>query len=286
MITRFAPSPTGYLHLGHVYSAGQVWMLAKAEQGQVRLRIEDIDQTRCQPVYDAALIEDLNWLGLRWHGPIRRQSEHTADYQALLGQLVDLGLVYPCTATRKQLLDAALSAPQGEAVVQAPTRAGDGALPAQGPVAWRLDIAALKARLPYPRPRFFEAGCGPDGEHGWFSVDVERIAARLGAVVLGRKDAATSYHIACVHDDALQEVTHVVRGQDLFDSAHLHVAMQALLGLPTPIYRHHGFITDASGKRLAKRDGAASVQGLRSVGVCPQEVWERVGLSNLHLSDG
>lgn len=286
MLTRFAPSPTGLLHLGHAYSAGRVWALAAAQGGEVRLRIEDIDHTRCRPAFEAALIEDLDWLGLRWHPPARRQSEHTADYQAMLDRLIDMNLVYACTATRKQLLDAALSAPQSpshapEPGISRPDRPSpDQTAPRAdaGTVAWRLDLDALACALPTPMPRFLEAGRSPEGETGWIEVSIGRIRQRLGPVVLGRKDAATSYHIACVHDDALQQITDIVRGDDLFDSAHLHVALQAVLGLPTPVYHHHGQIRDEAGKRLAKRDGATALQALRAAGATPGDIWARVGL--------
>lgn len=264
IISRFAPSPTGYLHLGHAYSAWLAWRRADV----FRLRLEDIDTTRCRPEYAAAICEDLHWLGLNWDGEIRVQSQHFSEYAAVLETLQERGLLYPCFCTRAEITRAQ-SAPHGAeglypGTCRALTEFGRAARIAAGmPYALRLNVAQARAEI--GMLRFFE-------EHaGW----VEAVPERLGDVVLARKDTPTSYHLCVVHDDALQNITHVIRGEDLREATHVHVLLQALLGLPTPVYAHHKLLTDASGKRLAKRDKAASLRDMRAAGISPEAIVQK-----------
>jgi glutamyl-Q tRNA(Asp) synthetase len=273
VVTRFAPSPTGYLHLGHVRSALEGWRPARETGGRFLLRIEDIDHTRCRPEYMAAIVEDLGWLGLDWDGPIRRQSEHFDDYRAALSRLDAAGLLYPCFCTRREIqaeIARAGGAPQGETGAPYPgtcrhlgaaertARHRDAA-----DYALRLDLGAALARTgPLD---FIEEGL--DAPHR-----VEGDPAALGDVVLARKEMPTSYHLAVTVDDALQGVTLVTRGADLFAATHIHRLLQALLGLPTPRYRHHPLLTDAAGRRLAKRDRALTIRAMREAGRSPEEI--------------
>jgi glutamyl-Q tRNA(Asp) synthetase len=233
-VTRFAPSPTGYLHLGHARSALEVAQAARALGAAMLLRIEDIDHTRCRPAFDAALIGDLAWLGLSYDGAIRRQSQHRAEYLAVLDDLRARGLVYPDVRARS-----------------------GAAMP--GPPAWRLSLAAARTAL---GSRWEGLGYH-DMDHGWRPVD----PAPHGDVVLARRDIALSYHLCVVWDDALQGVTHVVRGRDLEAETAVHVLLQALLDLPTPAYRHHALLmAPEAGKKLSKRDGAEAIRALREAG--------------------
>jgi glutamyl-Q tRNA(Asp) synthetase len=229
------------------------------------LRIEDIDFTRCRPEYEAAILQDLAWLGLAWERPVLRQSEHGADYLAALERLRSRGLVYRSFKTRKQILDEMQSAPHGppEGYRGRPPPAGEEAarLAAGEPFAWRLDLAAAQ-RTTGPLS-FVEAGEGPAGEHGRIAVD----AGPAGDVVLARKDVGVAYHLAVVVDDARQGVTEVVRGRDLFEATHIQRVLQALLGLPEPRYRHHRLIVGPDGRRLAKRDRAETLRSARERGV-------------------
>ena len=268
-ITRFAPSPTGYLHLGHVRSAWEGWHAARACDGKFLLRIEDIDHTRCRPEFDAAILEDLVWLGLYWDGSVRRQSQHFADYQAALARLDAAGVLYPCFCTRREIqaeIARAGGAPQGEdgpiypgtckrltAAERAEKIAGG------ADYALRLDVAAAVART--GTLHWMADGCP-------IAVD----PGALGDVVLARKDVPVSYHLAVTVDDALQGVTLVTRGVDLFAATHIHRLLQALLDLPTPAYRHHPLLLDASGKRLAKRDRALTVRAMRERGMSAVEI--------------
>lgn len=284
-VTRFAPSPTGYLHLGHAFSALTAWRAARAAGGRFLLRIEDIDRTRCRPQFEAAIYEDLAWLELDWEQPVRRQSDHFDDYSGALEKLVAIGVVYRCFRTRKEIIDEiaraphlSVDGPEGPQFVGAPLPAEEEAarVEAGEPYAWRLSIAACRARLgsAFDALGFIEEGAGPNGERG-------RIKARpeiFGDVIVARKDAGTSYHLAAVHDDALQGITHVIRGDDLFHAAHIHRLLQALLGLPAPVYRHHRLITDAHGKRFAKRDQSATIRAQREAGVRREELLARLGL--------
>lgn len=265
-VTRFAPSPTGYLHLGHAYSALDAWTRARAMGGRFLLRIEDIDQSRCRPAFEAALIEDLHWLGLDWDGAIRRQSDHFADYQAALERLWDLGVLYPCFCSRKDIA-AAPSAPHGpdgllypgtcRSMPQAEVKARQDS---GAPYALRLDVAKARALC---------------GDLHFVDEHAGRIEARpelLGDVVLARRDTPSSYHLCVTVDDDLQGVTLVTRAEDLLPATHIHRLLQALLGLKVPDYAHHPILTDATGTRLSKRHGAASLRAMRETGLDPAAV--------------
>lgn len=267
-VTRFAPSPTGHLHLGHAFSALTAFDAARAAGGQFLLRIEDIDQGRARPEFEAAILEDLAWLGLEWEEPVRRQSEHMDAYAGVLARLVERGLVYRDFRTRREIAESIASAPHG-----APDdRFSGSALPSEEEAAklaageafaWRLSLKKARAALgPAYFALVFQDETGP----------VRAAPDKLGDVVLARKDFPTSYHLASVWDDALQGVTHVIRGDDLRDSAHLHVLLQKLLDLPQPTYRHHRLIVGGDGKRLAKRDQAATLRALRESGKTPGDV--------------
>ncbi len=257
-ITRFAPSPTGYLHLGHAFSALTAFDAAQADGGGFILRIEDIDHTRCRPHFEAAIYEDLAWLGLTWPEPVLRQSEHISDYQESLEALRALGVVYPDHRTRKAQVEAALSAPQGEAA--------DSTVETTDTPAWRLSLEAAQSVL---GPRYdtlsFQEVLFRPGRHS-ARPEVN------GDVVLGRKDIGIAYHLAVVIDDARQGVTDIVRGHDLFDATHTQVLLQALLGLPTPRYHHHALLLDEQGRRLAKRKGSKSLRDYRLEGVAAKEI--------------
>jgi glutamyl-Q tRNA(Asp) synthetase len=284
-VTRFAPSPTGYLHLGHAFSALQSHDAARRAGGRFILRIEDIDGARARPAFEQAILEDLSWLGLEWEAPVRRQSEHLDDYAEALQRLRADGLVYRCFRTRREVLDAIASAPHG------PGEDGDGAVFRGGPLppdeeaahldegrafGWRLSLDAAARHLGgFGALAFDERGQGPEGEHGRILAD----PAREGDVILARKDVGVAYHLAVVVDDALQGVSEVIRGADLFAAAHVQRLLQALLGLPTPAYRHHALLLGADGKRLAKRNGAPALRDLRAAGATPSEVRARLGLS-------
>ncbi|HXS41569.1 MAG TPA: tRNA glutamyl-Q(34) synthetase GluQRS [Stellaceae bacterium] len=270
IVTRFAPSPTGLLHMGHAYSALFAWRRAREAGGRFLLRIEDIDRTRCRPEFTAAILEDLAWLGLDWDGEVRQQAEHFADYEAALDRLDVAGLIYPCFCTRAAIaaeIARAGGAPQGEAGPLYPGTCRSLAMEerlrriaAGESFALRLDVSRALART---------------GPLQWDEEEQGIIAAQpelLGDVVLARKDTPTSYHLAVTVDDALQGVTLVTRGADLFAATHLHRLLQALLDLPVPRYRHHALLTDASGKRFAKRDKALTLRALRESGKTPEEV--------------
>ena len=282
-VTRFAPSPTGYLHLGHAYSALCAFDAAQAAEGRFLLRIEDIDTARARPAFEAAIYEDLAWLGLSWETPVRRQSEHMDDYGAALDRLRDQGLLYRCFRTRREVLDAIASAPHGDAAAEAAFRGAPpdasveaARLSAGEPFAWRLSLHDAIERLGgLERLRFTELGSGPAGERGGIAVD----PAAEGDVILARKDVGVAYHLAVVVDDARQGVTEVVRGCDLHAATHVQRVLQGLLGLPAPRYRHHRLLLGEDGRRLAKRNGAPALRELRAAGVTPADVRTRLGLS-------
>lgn len=272
-VTRFAPSPTGYLHLGHALSAMTAFVAAHAAGGRFILRIEDIDQGRARSEFDAAIFEDLAWLGIAWQEPVRRQSEHMADYEAALQSLIERNLVYRCFRTRKEIADAIASAPhemgemfRGEAL---PADEEAAKLEAGEAFAWRLSLKKARAAL---GPAYFTLVF--EDETGLVRAEPDK----HGDVILARKDFPASYHLASVWDDALQGVTHVIRGEDLRDAAHLHVLLQKLLDLPQPVYRHHRLVLGEDGKRLAKRDEAATLRALREAGRTPDDVRAMVGL--------
>jgi glutamyl-Q tRNA(Asp) synthetase len=273
--TRFAPSPTGHLHLGHAYSALFAFAAARHAGGRFLLRIEDIDTARCRPEFIATLEEDLAWLGLTWETPVRRQSEHFADYHAALARLEALGVLYPCFCTRAEIareIERAGSAPHGP---DGPLYPGTcRALPAEDSLRRRAAGHPFALRLDMDKAR---ALAGP---LLWRDRDAGLVTAQpelFGDVVLARKDVPASYHLAVTVDDAGQGVTLVTRGADLFPATHVHRLLQALLGLPTPDYHHHRLLTDASGRRLAKRDRAATLRSLREAGYVAAEVRAMVG---------
>lgn len=280
LTTRFAPSPTGRLHKGHAFSALTAWRAAKAAGGRFVLRIEDIDPTRCRPEFEAGIYEDLAWLGLDWETPVRRQSDHLADYAAVVEALDRRGLLYRCFRTRKEILDAIGDAPHGpaEAARPGPHPAEEEArLLAEGrPFAWRLSLERAKEALGgavWDALSFIEEGSGPDGETG-------RVKARpetAGDVVLARKDAGTAYHLAVTHDDALQGISHVIRGQDLFEATHIQRLIQALMDWPAPVYRHHRLLAGPDGRRYAKRDRSVTLAELREGGLTPEALRAELG---------
>ena len=285
-VFRFAPSPNGYLHLGHAFSAMLNDGLAREAGGRFLLRIEDIDTTRCKPEFEAAIDEDLAWLGIIWETPVRRQSEHFACYRAALEKLAGLGLVYPAFESRAEtarlVAEREQEAPWPRDPDGAPLYPGTARalapeeqarrLQSGAPYALRLDMAAACARV--GQLSWIERGKGPEGESG--SVAANPSAG--GDVIIARKETPTSYHLAVVVDDALQGITEVVRGLDLFWSTSVHRLLQALLGLPQPVYRHHGLIRDASGQKLSKSTEATGLRELRAAGVTPAEIRHRVGL--------
>ena len=279
-VTRFAPSPTGRLHKGHAFSALTAWRAARDAGGRFLLRIEDIDPTRCRPEFDAGVLEDLSWLGLDWEEPVRRQSHHLDDYAAVVRNLQGRGLLYRCFRTRKEILDAIGDAPHGPADAARPgphAAADEARLLAEGrPFAWRLSLDRAREALgadAWEGLAFVEEGAGPAGETGLTLARPET----AGDVVLARKDAGTAYHLAVTHDDALQGVSHVIRGEDLFEATHIQVLIQALMGWPTPVYRHHRLLTGPDGRRFAKRDGSVTLAQLRAGGVTPEALRAELG---------
>jgi glutamyl-Q tRNA(Asp) synthetase len=266
-VTRFAPSPTGPLHLGHAYAA----MVAATRGDRFLLRIEDIDRPRCKPEWEAAIYDDLQWLGLRYETPVMRQSTRLPAYQAAIGTLTAMGLTYACTCTRGDIR-AALSAPQ-EGVIgpDGPVypgtcrgRQGDGVI--------RLDMAAALAQS--GPISFDETGGGAC--HKVF--DPAQMIEGIGDIVLARRDIGTSYHMAVVVDDAAQGITEVTRGEDLAEATPIQVLLQRLLGLATPAYHHHRLIRDDQGKRLAKRDDARALSKYRAEGATPADIRRLLGL--------
>lgn len=277
--TRFAPSPTGLLHLGHAFSALFAQAHARMAGGRFLLRLEDIDPGRCRPQFDAAILEDLAWLGVDWDGEVRRQSQHLDEYRAVLDRLDRRGLLYPCFCTRKDIeAEIARSghAPHGPDGVLYPgmcrhlsAAERQDRCQAGQPFALRLDMAAAVAQA---------------GGLTWHDRDAGRQTARpqlFGDVVLARKDTPTSYHLAVTWDDALQGVTLVTRGRDLFEATHVHRLLQALLDLPVPEYRHHGLLTDENGRRYAKRDRSLTIASLREAGHTPRQVRSLAGFDSL-----
>jgi glutamyl-Q tRNA(Asp) synthetase len=285
-ILRFAPSPNGYLHLGHAYSALLNHDMARERGGRLLLRVEDIDTARCRPEYEEAIYEDLRWLGMSWQEPVRRQSEHFADYEAALAKLEAQGLIYPSFESRAEIA----------ALVEDLDRHGgwprdpDGA-PIYPGRARRLSTAERKRRREVGEPfalrlamdaavaragvlTWTETGAGPHGQTGLITAAPQR----WGDVVLARKEAPTSYHLSAVLDDALQGVTDIVRGLDLFWSTSIHRLLQTLLGLPEPTYHHHKLILDEEGSKLSKSTQSTGVRELRAGGAVPRDVRRMVGL--------
>ena len=286
-ILRFAPSPNGYLHLGHAYSALLNHDMARDLGGRLLLRIEDIDVSRCRPEYEAAIYQDLGWLGISWDTSVRRQSEQFDDYRAALAKLETQGLIYPSFESRSEI--AALVAardrqghwprdPDGVPLYpgdarQLPAAERERRRRAGGPYALRLALDAAIARA--GELTWTETGSGPQGQTGI----VEAAPQMWGDVVLARKEMPASYHLAVAVDDARQGVTDVVRGQDLFWATGIHRLLQALLGLPQPVYHHHKLILDADGRKLSKSTQATSLRELRAAGATPADVRRMVGLA-------
>ncbi|MDA8747306.1 tRNA glutamyl-Q(34) synthetase GluQRS [Litoreibacter sp.] len=291
--TRFAPSPTGPLHLGHAYSALLAYDMALEHGGEFLLRIEDIDQSRARPEWEAQIYDDLDWLGLCWPKPVMRQSDRISTYQNVLSDLWDRNALFACTCTRRDI-EAALTAPQEGAAFgpDGPIYPGTcrnngsktGTFAPPPNAAMRLHIGYIanigaSENTTADRHTFTETGCGPDGASGIIEFTVEGAIKQIGDIVLARRDMGTSYHLSVVLDDAAQGITHVVRGQDLFEATKIHVILQRLLGLPTPIYHHHKLIRDEGGKRLAKRDDARAISKYRDEGCTPNDIREMVGLA-------
>jgi glutamyl-Q tRNA(Asp) synthetase len=285
LVCRFAPSPNGHLHVGHALSALLNFELARAAGGRFLLRIEDIDRARCRREFETAIYEDLAWLGISWDGPVRRQSDELHDYRVALARLETEGLVYPSFESRAEI--AALAAavpgdwprdPDGAPLYPGTARELSGSerarrMAADQPYALRLDMAAAIGRAG-DALTFTETGSGPERETGTIAA----APARFGDVVLGRKEAPTSYHLSVVIDDARQGVTHVVRGHDLFWSTSVHRLLQALLELPTPLYHHHRLVLGPDGRKLSKSTQATALRSLREDGVTPAQIRRMVGL--------
>lgn len=278
-VFRFAPSPTGYLHLGHAFSALVDDDLCRSAGGRFLLRIEDIDRTRCKPEYEAAIYEDLRWLGLAWEEPVRRQSLNMPAYSAAIGKLKALGLIYPSFMTRAEIADATADPawprdPDGAPLYPGAERSWpDDDIAARGeagaPLALRLKMdKAIAAAGPL---HWIEQSTG---EMETIPAD----ATAWGDVIIARKETPTSYHLSVVVDDALQGVTHVVRGRDLYFSTAIHVLLQTLLGLPSPVYHHHRLILDDAGRKLSKSNGDVSLRALRAAGHTPSDIRSMVGL--------
>ncbi len=283
--TRFAPSPTGLLHLGHAYSALLAYQTAKEKGGTFLLRIENTDTGRCRDEFEAAIYEDLAWLGCEWSTPALRQSEHFERYRQAISELTDQGLTYPCFCTRKEIAEEIQKSPSAPHGPEGPPYPGtcsklgaierEERLQSDAPHAIRLNLPEALRTLAESNVKglsFKEEGRGPEGENG----TIEAMPEELGDIVLARKDIPTSYHVSVVLDDALQEITHVIRGHDLFHATYIHLVLQALWGLKTPTYIHHALIRDDQGRRLAKRDKAQTIRALRLSGATPVEARERL----------
>ena len=304
-VTRFAPSPTGPLHLGHAYSAMLAHDMAVAEGGKFLLRIEDIDRSRSKPEWEIQIYEDLQWLGIWWDEAPQRQSDRLVDYRKALDGLWLRGLIYPCRCTRRDI-ETALSAPQEGAEVpvgpdgiiypgtcrseMAFERSFPEAYPRPNDANLRLDLGCIAENLVFKhridnahggghwQTSYRETGIGPNGQSGLIAFSPEDMQTEVGDFVIARRDMGTSYHLSVVLDDAAQGVTHVVRGADLSEATRIHVFLQRLLNLPTPIYHHHRLIRDDHGKRLAKRDDARALSKYRAEGATPADIRRMVGL--------
>jgi glutamyl-Q tRNA(Asp) synthetase len=282
---RFAPSPNGYLHLGHALSALTDFEMARAAGGRFLLRIEDIDATRCRPEYETAIYEDLAWLGISWEQPVRRQSAHFDDYRTAIAALSDMGLVYPSFESRSEIAMLVVEReehgswprdPDGAPIYPGTSKHLSEAerlrRMASEPYSLRLDMEAAIARA--GPLRWYETGAGPNGESG----PVAAAPQSWGDVVLARRDVPTSYHLSVAIDDAAQGVTHVVRGQDLFWATSVHRLLQTLLGLRAPIYHHHRLLLDSDGRKLSKSTRSTGLRELHAQGVTPADIRRLVGL--------
>ncbi len=268
--TRFAPSPTYFLHLGHAASALQVWHWADEVGADVLLRIEDIDTTRCRPDYTDAIYEDLRWLGLEWPEPVRVQSAHFSEYAACVEALTQRGLTYRCFRTRQTL--ASLADP----LRPGPHRAEEEAafLAQKVPFAWRLSLTAAERALGADWARLAYVEESSQGQ-----VELPADPSRLGDIVIARKDSPSAYHLAATHDDAQQKMTHIIRGVDLIDAPHIQVLLQKLMDWPPVIYRHHAIIRNEQGEKLSKRQQSLSLASLRAGGMTAQQVRARLGFA-------
>lgn len=280
VVTRFAPSPTGPLHLGHAYSALMAHDYARKNNGKFLLRIEDIDQSRSREKWEEQIYQDLTWLGIVWDGPVVRQSERHEAYAACLKTLSDKGLIYPCSCNRKDILNA-LSAPQEGAEVpfgpDGPVYPGTCRNKQHGQAnaeyALRIDMRKATELIEFPKS-FKEKAFVSDE----ITISRDELIENIGDIVLSRKDMGTSYHLSVVLDDAIQGVTDVIRGEDLFEATKIHVLLQKLLGLNTPVYHHHKLIRDENGKRLAKRDDARTISKYQEEGYSPTDIRSLVNL--------
>lgn len=278
VVTRFAPSPTGYLHLGHAYAAIFAETQARQADGRFILRIEDIDEIRCKAEFEEAIFEDLQWLGLHWENPVRRQSEHLARYAEAIEKLKKLGLVYPCFCTRREIkaeIERAGGAPHGlEGPIYPGTcqhlsdkerndRANDGEVHAL-----RLNMARAI--------EITEVLSWQDRKLGKQPVKLDK----FGDIILARKEIPTSYHLSVTIDDALQGITLITRGEDLADATGIHRLLQSVLGYDVPAYLHHPILTDSEGKRFAKRDQSVTIRSLRTSGKTPDDIRSMIGLED------
>ncbi|HWK00487.1 MAG TPA: tRNA glutamyl-Q(34) synthetase GluQRS [Xanthobacteraceae bacterium] len=281
-VFRFAPSPNGYLHLGHAYSALLNYDMAQKAGGRLLVRIEDIDPTRCRPEYEIAIRQDLEWLGILFERPVRRQSEYFSDYRTALMRLEEAGLLFTSFETRNEITKLVTARgpdwphdPDGSPLYPGNARSMTSEERVQRigrgePYALRLDLETALERINKP---LFWHETNEDNPR-----DIEAHPERWGDVVLGRKETPASYHLACVLDDALQGVTHVVRGMDLYESTSIHRLLQEVLGLPAPVYHHHKLVLDEDGKKLAKRTRSTTLRDLRVQGWSAKDVRQRVGL--------
>ena len=276
-LTRFAPSPTGHLHLGHAASAFHVWDAARQAGGKVLLRLEDIDQTRCRPEYDASIIRDLEWLGLGWEGAVRRQSEHFEAYAAVLEDLRARGLIYRCFRTRREIaaaLPAGADPDQSGYTGKPLSQAEETDLIGRNqPFAWRLSLAAARKALGARYDALTYTEQTPQGPR-----ETPADPAPFGDVVLARKDTPASYHLACCHDDALQGITHVIRGEDIHEMTAVHALLQALMDWPRPVYRFHPLVMGPDGRKLSKRAGDKGLLAWREDGKTPADIRAMAGL--------
>lgn len=270
-VTRFAPSPTGGLHKGHAYSALLAFYEAQKQGGRFLLRIEDIDTTRCKPEFIDDIYKDLEWLGLSWETPVRQQSDHFQDFQTALEKLKTMGMVYPCFCTRKEIQN---SQPEigPEGIIYPGTckhlsrNSRDKLLKADKPHSWRLDLSAALERIGKPLS-------WQDEKAG----TVEAAPELLGDVILARKDTPTSYHLSVVIDDALQQVSHIIRGKDLWHATHIHVVLQTLFEVRQPHYWHHDLLLDESGEKFAKRNKSVTLKSIRERGVSAADLKQELG---------
>ncbi|MEL6197498.1 MAG: tRNA glutamyl-Q(34) synthetase GluQRS [Pseudomonadota bacterium] len=284
VVERFAPSPTGQLHLGHAFSAMLAHDAARAASGQFLLRVEDLDRGRARTAYATALIVDLRWLGIVADDAPLFQNTRSAAYAAALDRLSAKGLVYPCSCSRRDIQEAAAAPQEGVAIdgLVYPGTCRGGPTRPEAPQALRLNLSraieVLGGAAAIEGLHFTEIGQGPGGETGDICLMPDRLLEEAGDIVLRRRDGAVAYHLAVVVDDAWQGISHVTRGEDLFAATALHRLLQALLELPTPRYRHHRLIRDETGRRLAKRDDARSLAALREAGWQPRDIRRAVGL--------